>query len=59
MSDEDFTVLYIVLIFPQFFEGLTLGSRPPSIEWQQGKRWTPYFLGMGYVLSTPSRLLAV
>lgn len=53
VSGEEFTVLYIVLVFHQSFEGLALGSRFASIEWPQGKRWTPYILGAGYALSTP------
>ena len=53
VSGEEFIVLYIVLVFHQSFEGLALGTRFASIEWPQGKRWTPYVLGAGYALSTP------
>lgn len=53
VSGEEFIVLYIVLVFHQSFEGQALGSRLASIEWPQGKRWTPYLLGAGYALSTP------
>ncbi|PLN81096.1 putative plasma membrane low affinity zinc ion transporter [Aspergillus taichungensis] len=53
VSGEEFTTLYIVLVFHQTFEGLGLGSRLATIPWPQSKRWTPYILGALYGLSTP------
>lgn len=53
VSGEEFTTLYIVLVFHQTFEGLGLGSRLATLPWPQSKRWTPYLLGIGYSLSTP------
>ncbi|KAL4937529.1 hypothetical protein BDV06DRAFT_71685 [Aspergillus oleicola] len=53
VSGEEFTTLYIVLVFHQTFEGLGLGSRLATIPWPRSKRWTPYFLGLGYGISTP------
>lgn len=52
-SGSDFNVLYVVLVFHQTFEGLGLGSRLAAVNWAPSKRWTPYFLGFGYSLSTP------
>lgn len=53
VTGEEFTTLYIVLVFHQTFEGLGLGSRLATIPWPRSKRWTPYLLGFGYALSTP------
>lgn len=53
VSGEEFTTLYIVLVFHQTFEGLGLGSRLAMIPWPKSKRHTPYLLGLAYGLSTP------
>ncbi|KAL4890029.1 Zinc/iron permease [Aspergillus ambiguus] len=53
VSGEEFVTLYIVLVFHQTFEGLGLGSRLAAIPWPRSKRFTPYFLGIAYGLSTP------
>jgi zinc transporter 1/2/3 len=53
VTGDEFTTLYVVLVFHQTFEGLGLGSRLATIPWPRSKRWTPYFLGVGYAVSTP------
>ncbi|UPK97378.1 hypothetical protein LCI18_008313 [Fusarium solani-melongenae] len=53
VSGEEFTILYIVLVFHQTFEGLGLGSRLAIAAWPSGKGWLPYFLSAIYALSTP------
>ncbi|KAI9838199.1 MAG: hypothetical protein M1837_002539 [Sclerophora amabilis] len=53
VAGEEFTTLYIVLVFHQTFEGLGLGSRLAVVPWPKGKRWTPYALGIAYGLTTP------
>jgi zinc transporter 1/2/3 len=53
VAGEEFPTLYVVLVFHQTFEGLALGSRLASIEWPKSKRWTPYYLAIGYAISTP------
>ncbi|KAI0480896.1 ZIP zinc/iron transport family [Xylariaceae sp. FL0804] len=53
VAGEEFTVLYIVLVFHQTFEGLGLGSRLATAQWPVSKRWMPYVLGVGYAFSTP------
>ncbi|OCL10137.1 ZIP zinc/iron transport family [Glonium stellatum] len=53
VSGAEFKTLYVVLVFHQTFEGLGLGSRLSSVPWPKSKRWTPYFLALGYGLSTP------
>jgi zinc transporter 1/2/3 len=53
VAGSEFTVLYIVLVFHQTFEGLGLGARLAEVPWPKSKRWTPYLLGLGYGLSTP------
>ncbi|KAE8351630.1 Zinc/iron permease [Aspergillus coremiiformis] len=53
VSGEEFVTLYIVLVFHQTFEGLGLGSRLATIDWPRSKRFTPYFLGIAFGLSTP------
>ncbi|KAL7626350.1 low-affinity Zn(2+) transporter zrt2 [Parahypoxylon ruwenzoriense] len=53
VAGEEFTVLYIVLVFHQTFEGLGLGSRLATARWPRSKQWMPYLLGFGYAISTP------
>jgi zinc transporter 1/2/3 len=53
VAGAEFPTLYVVLVFHQTFEGLALGSRLASIDWPKSKRWTPYWLGIGYAISTP------
>ncbi len=53
VSGSEFTTLYIVLVFHQTFEGLGLGARLAEVPWPAKKRWTPYFLALGYGVSTP------
>ncbi|KAI0017565.1 ZIP zinc/iron transport family [Xylariomycetidae sp. FL0641] len=53
VAGEEFTVLYIVLVFHQTFEGLGLGSRLATARWPSSKWYMPYALGTAYSLSTP------
>lgn len=53
VSGDEFTTLYVVLVFHQTFEGLGLGSRLATISWPRSKRFTPYLLGLAYGVSTP------
>ncbi|KNG47257.1 membrane zinc transporter [Stemphylium lycopersici] len=53
VAGEEFTTLYIVLVFHQMFEGLGLGARLAEVPWPASKRWTPYLLGLGFGISTP------
>lgn len=53
VAGEEFTTLFIVLIFHQTFEGLGLGSRLALSPWPKDRRWTPYILAIAYGLSTP------
>lgn len=53
VSGTEFITLYIVLVFHQTFEGLGLGARLATVPWPKSKKWTPYFLGLAYGLSTP------
>ncbi|KAJ5805518.1 Zinc/iron permease fungal/plant [Penicillium pulvis] len=53
VTGAEFVTLYIVLVFHQTFEGLGLGARLAQVPWPKSKRLTPYFLGMGFGISTP------
>ncbi|KAL1305228.1 hypothetical protein AAFC00_002145 [Neodothiora populina] len=53
VAGSEFPTLYVVLVFHQTFEGLGLGSRLASVPWPKSKKWTPYFLAIGYGISTP------
>jgi zinc transporter 1/2/3 len=53
VSGAEFSTLYVVLVFHQTFEGLGLGTRLSAAPWPKSKRWTPYFLAVGYGVSTP------
>lgn len=56
VSGDEFTTLYIVLVFHQTFEGLGLGSRLALLPWPKSKWLTPYLLGLGYAVSTPTAI---
>jgi zinc transporter 1/2/3 len=53
VAGEEFKILYVVLSFHQFFEGLALGARLAEVPWPRAKRWTPYIMGLAYGLTTP------
>ena len=53
VSGAEFITLYIVLVFHQTFEGLGLGARLAEVPWPARKHWTPYYLAVGYGISTP------
>lgn len=53
VSGGEFDTLYVVLVFHQTFEGLGLGSRLAVTPWPKSKKFTPYYLGMLYGLTTP------
>ncbi|KAK3380431.1 Zinc/iron permease [Lasiosphaeria ovina] len=51
---DNFIILFVVLVFHQTFEGLGLGARLATATWPaDSRRWTPYFLGALYAVSTP------
>ncbi|KAI5282795.1 hypothetical protein KEM54_002583 [Ascosphaera aggregata] len=52
-SSDEFNVLYVVLVFHQFFEGLGLGARLAGCPWPKGKEWTAYVLAAAFSLTTP------
>ncbi|MCJ1471977.1 hypothetical protein MMC13_000621 [Lambiella insularis] len=56
VSGSEFGTLYIVLVFHQTFEGLGLGSRLAATPWPRSRNSTPYWMGIGYALSTPIAL---
>lgn len=58
VAGEEFTILYIVLVFHQTFEGLGLGTRLAVAHWPKGKEYLPYLLGFAYALSTPIAIAA-
>ncbi|WFD24148.1 hypothetical protein MEQU1_002845 [Malassezia equina] len=51
-EDDDFRVLFPVIVFHQLFEGLGLGSRLAFLPAQMGALW-PCMLAMGYSICTP------
>ncbi|KAJ8082032.1 hypothetical protein PM082_007878 [Marasmius tenuissimus] len=51
--DEDFTVLFVVVIFHQTFEGLGLGSRLAYLHLPPSYRYVPIFAAIIYGLTTP------
>ena len=53
VAGDEFTTLYIVLVFHQTFEGLGLGSRLAVTPWPKNHHYTPYLFGIGYAFSTP------
>jgi zinc transporter 1/2/3 len=53
VAGDEFTILYIVLVFHQTFEGLGLGSRLATASWPRGKGYMPYVMAGIYACSTP------
>jgi len=56
VAGREFDTLYVVLSFHQTFEGLGLGSRLAATPWPKTKSWTPYVLGLGFGISTPTAI---
>lgn len=54
VSGEEFTTLFIVVVFHQAFEGLGLGARLASVPFPN--RWTSYAMAIGYGLTTPTAI---
>ncbi|EWC46543.1 hypothetical protein DRE_04266 [Drechslerella stenobrocha 248] len=53
VTGDNFTTLYIVLVFHQTFEGLALGTRLAVVPFSKARRSTPYAMAVAYGLSTP------
>ena len=54
-AGNPFSILYVVLVFHQTFEGMGLGTRLAITPWKRDfrGRMTPYILAVGYALATP------
>ncbi|POS87662.1 hypothetical protein EPUL_002908 [Erysiphe pulchra] len=52
-GNDEFNILYTVLVFHQTFEGLGLGSRLACIEWPKGKEWLSWAFGIAFGFATP------
>lgn len=53
VGGDEFSTLYVVIVFHQSFEGLGLGARLSAIQFPHRLRWLPYVLCIGYGLTTP------
>lgn len=51
--NPQFTILLIVIVFHQAFEGLGLGSRLAYLPLPKSKSWVPYAAGTLYAFVTP------
>jgi zinc transporter 1/2/3 len=52
-AGEEFSTLYVVLVFHQSFEGLGIGARLSSIPMPKRFSWLPWALCAAYGLTTP------
>ncbi|KPI34582.1 Zinc-regulated transporter 1 [Cyphellophora attinorum] len=52
VSGDEFSTLYVVLVFHQSFEGLGIGARLSAIPFKKGS-WVPWVLCAAYGLTTP------
>lgn len=50
---DEFTTLFVVIIFHQMFEGLGLGSRLSQLRLPHNLRFAPYIAGAVYSIMTP------
>lgn len=57
-SQDEFAVLYPVIVFHQSFEGLGLGARLSAIPFPKRLAWMPYALCAGYGFTTPIAIAA-
>ncbi|KAF9031366.1 ZIP-like iron-zinc transporter [Hymenopellis radicata] len=56
--DEDFKVLFVVVVFHQTFEGLGIGSRLAYMDLPARFHWVPYAAAILYGLTTPIGIAA-
>ncbi|XP_006461791.1 hypothetical protein AGABI2DRAFT_193175 [Agaricus bisporus var. bisporus H97] len=56
--DQNFKILFIVLIFHQSFEGLGLGSRLALMKLEPKYHWVPYVGALVYGITTPVGIAA-
>ncbi|PPQ62896.1 hypothetical protein CVT24_006294 [Panaeolus cyanescens] len=56
--DENFKILFIVILFHQTFEGLGIGARLAHLELAQKYRWIPMAGAIIYGLTTPIGIAA-
>jgi zinc transporter 1/2/3 len=52
-AGDEFSTLYVVIVFHQSFEGLGIGARLSAIQFPHRLRWMPYILCLAYGLTTP------
>ena len=54
-AGSEFSILYVVLVFHQTFEGMGLGTRLAITPWAKNSRGriTPYLMAVGFALATP------
>jgi zinc transporter 1/2/3 len=52
-AGDEFSTLYVVIVFHQSFEGLGIGARLSAISFPHRLRWMPYVLCAAYGLTTP------
>ncbi|CAL9737123.1 zinc-regulated transporter 2 [Monosporozyma servazzii] len=53
VSGDEFTTLFIVLIFHQMFEGLGLGTRIAETHWPENRKYTPWLMALAFAVTTP------
>lgn len=56
--DPDFTVLFVVIVFHQMFEGLGLGTRLAGLSLPRSYAWAPYVGALLYASTTAIGLAA-
>lgn len=52
-TTEEYSTLYIVIVFHQCFEGLGVGARLSMIPFPEGKRHWPFIFCVCYAVATP------
>jgi zinc transporter 1/2/3 len=57
-AGEEFSVLYVVIVFHQSFEGLGIGARLSAIPFPKRVSWMPWTLCAAYGLTTPIAIAA-
>lgn len=53
VAGDEFSTLYVVLVFHQSFEGLGIGARLSAIPFPKRYHWMPWALCAAYGLTTP------
>lgn len=54
LTDEEFTALFVAIVFHQFFEGIGIGNVLADLQHEEQKKVVVYFFTFLYGVTTPA-----